>query len=205
MLAVISYYGVADLRAYGEHTAGRLNDRPAKPHVSNERRRPGQLSNAINRLLMGRTFTAEQSPPLPPHRQMMVEMVGGQPDEVPEMYDLASPIHHVRATSVPTLLFHGEHDSIVPVDSARRLYQALVAAGVQTVYVEFPRTEHAFDLLYPPLGPAGQSALYHLERFLACVASETGTSDTRAGSRAESAGLARYRSMAPRSPIFWHH
>ena len=36
------------------------------------------------------------------------------------------------------------------------------------VYVEFPWTEHAFDLLYPPLlGPAAQTALYDLERFLA--------------------------------------
>jgi acetyl esterase/lipase len=174
VLAVVSYYGVPDLRAYGEHTTARLADVPAKPPASNERREPGRLATSLNRLLMGRTLTAEQSPPSPPHRQMMRDMVGGLPDEVPEMYDLVSPIHHGGATSPPTLLFHGEHDSIVPVASVRRLYHALVAARVPTVYVEFPRTEHAFDLLYPPLlGPAGQAALYDLQRFLACVASHS--------------------------------
>jgi acetyl esterase/lipase len=69
-------------------------------------------------------------------------------------------------------LVHGECDSFVPVASFRRLYEMPVAAGVPTVYVEFPRTEHAFNLLSPPLPwPAGQAALYDLEPFLACVAS----------------------------------
>jgi len=106
---------------------------------------------------------------------MMLDMVGGQPNEAPDMYDLASPICHVSAASPPTLLFQGEHDSIVPVASARHLYHELAAASVPVVYVEFPRTEHAFDLLYPPLlGPAAQAALYDLERFLACVGREDG-------------------------------
>jgi hypothetical protein len=39
------------------------------------------------------------------------------------------------------------------------------------VFVEYPATGHAFDLIVPPLvAPAGQAALYDLERFLACVA-----------------------------------
>ena len=171
VMAVVSYYGVPDLRAYGDHTTARLADVPATLPASSERREPGRLATSLNRLLMGRTLTAQQSPPTPPHREMMRDMVGGLPDEVPEMYDLVSPVHHVGAGSPPTLLFHGEHDSTVPVASVRRLYHALIAARAPAVYVEFPRTEHAFDLLYPPLlGPAGQSALYDLERFLACVA-----------------------------------
>jgi acetyl esterase/lipase len=104
----------------------------------------------------------------------MLDLVGGQPDEAPDMYDLASPIHHVSAASPPTLLFQGEHDWIVPVASARRLYQALAAAGAPVVYAEFPRTVHGFDLLFPRLSPAGQAALYDLERFLTCVVMEHG-------------------------------
>ncbi len=62
----------------------------------------------------------------------------------------------------------------MPVALARRLCHALVAAGAPAVYVEFPRAEHAFDLLFPPLlGTAGQAALYDLERFLACVVTQT--------------------------------
>ncbi len=59
----------------------------------------------------------------------------------------------------PTLLFQGGHDSIVLVGSARSLHHALVIAGVPVVYVEFPRTEHAFNILYPPL--AGPSLRQH--------------------------------------------
>jgi hypothetical protein len=74
---------------------------------------------------------------------MMLDLVGGQPDEAPEMYDLASPIYHISVASPPTLLFQGE-------------------------------TVHGFDLLFPRLAPAGQAALYYLERFLACVVMEDG-------------------------------
>jgi dipeptidyl aminopeptidase/acylaminoacyl peptidase len=90
------------------------------------------------------------------------------------MYDLASPIQHVSAASQPTLLFHGEHDWIVTVASARRLYHALAAAARPVVYVEFPRTVHGFDLLFPGLSPAAQATLYDLERFLTCVVMEDG-------------------------------
>jgi len=171
-MAVVSYYGVPDLRAYDEYATALLADGPEQPSVAKERQPASPLAATITRWLLGRALTAEQSPPLPPHPQMMRDLVGGQPNEVPGMYDLASPIHHVRAGSPPSLLFHGEHDSLVPVTSARRLQQTLAAAGAPAVYVEYPRTEHGFDLLYPPLlGPAGQSALYDLERFLVCVAS----------------------------------
>lgn len=174
VMAVVSYYGVTDLRAYDQHATALLADGPVQHSVANERSGPGPLATFMTQRLLGRTLAPEQSPPLPPHPQMMRDLVGGQPDEVPEMYDLASPIRHVGPASPPSLLFHGEHDSLVPASPARHLHQALVAAGVPAVYVEFPRTEHGFDLLYPPLlGPAGQSALYDLERFLFCVASRT--------------------------------
>jgi acetyl esterase/lipase len=104
---------------------------------------------------------------------MMRNLVGGSPDDVPEMYDLASPIHHVTASCPPTLLFQGTHDAVVPLEAARRLHRALEAAGVPVVYVEYPWTEHAFDLMYPPLAnPAAKTALHDLERFLACIPGE---------------------------------
>jgi acetyl esterase/lipase len=77
----------------------------------------------------------------------------------------------VSASCPPTLMFQGTHDAVVPLDAARKLAHALDAAGVPVVYVEFPWTEHAFDLMYPPLAnPAARAALYDVERFLACVA-----------------------------------
>ena len=69
--AMVSYYGVPDLHAYDKHSTGLLANVPQQPATEKKRRQPGPVANAIMRLLLGRTLTVEQSPPLPPHRQMM--------------------------------------------------------------------------------------------------------------------------------------
>ena len=46
-------------------------------------RTSGELT--IMRLLLDALLTAKQSPPLPPHRQMMQDLVGGQPEEAPQI------------------------------------------------------------------------------------------------------------------------
>jgi acetyl esterase/lipase len=58
-----------------------------------------------------------------------------------------------------------------------RLRQCALAAklreaGVPVVHVEYPQTEHAFDIILPRLSPAAQAALYETERFLALLATE---------------------------------
>jgi hypothetical protein len=118
---------------------------------------------------------------------------------MPWRYSLASPIEHVRPHCPATLVLQGAHDQIVPLESVHRTIAALRRAGVPTVYVEYPRTAHAFDLVMPPLlAPAGQSALYDLERFLACAVSNPATqvsrttpagTSTRAGVEVPSLGI----------------
>ena len=77
-------------------------------------------------------------------------------------------------------MFQGTHDAVVPLEAARRLHRSLEAAGVPVVYVEYIWTEHAFDLMYPPLAnPAAKAALYDLERFLASVANDFGRDGDR--------------------------
>jgi acetyl esterase/lipase len=165
--AVVSYYGIPDMHDY-EVSARRFLRPGVAPH---EPRPPiGRLARRVNRLLFGRELRPENLPPPPSHRELMHELLGGLAHEVPAMYDLASPLHHVTPASPPTLQLTGRHDQIAPIASARRLQQALEQAGVPAVLVEYPWTGHAFDLLVPPLlAPAGQSALYDVERFLACV------------------------------------
>lgn len=51
----------------------------------------------------------------------------------------------------------------------RRLHHALCEAGVTAVYVEFPDTDHGFDLVWPRLSPAAQAATHDAERFLALM------------------------------------
>jgi hypothetical protein len=49
------------------------------------------------------------------------------------------------------------------------------------VFVEYPQTGHALDLIVPALrAPAGKAALYDVERFIACVAARA-VSAGRAG------------------------
>ena len=41
--------------------------------------------------------------------------------------------------------------------------------GATSIYVEFPDTEHGFDLACPMTSPVAQSATYDTERFLALM------------------------------------
>ncbi len=165
--AVVSYYGPSDMRLYNLH-AGRtmgFTESDTPPHA------PGLISRVMDRV-RDKLVKGNWNPIT--HRQMMINLLGGQPDEVPEAYDLASPVNYVSPQSPPTLLFHGEHDQIVPVKSTRLLYQKLVENNVPAIYVEFPQTEHAFDVAFQgisPNSPAAQAALYDVERFLALVVS----------------------------------
>ena len=99
-------------------------------------------------------------------------LLGGQPDEWPELYRQISPIVHVGPDTPPTLQFVGEHDVYVSVTGSElALHRKLQEAGVPSVYVEFPRTDHAFDMFLPGFSPAAQAAMYDVDRFLALLAS----------------------------------
>jgi acetyl esterase/lipase len=99
-------------------------------------------------------------------------LLGGGPQDVPEMYQLASPITHVHPGSPPTLLMQGSKDLLVPVDTTCSLYDKLVESGVPAIKVIFPWTEHMFDLILPHTSPPAQSALYDVDRFLALLLNE---------------------------------
>jgi acetyl esterase/lipase len=101
--------------------------------------------------------------------EMLPSLCGGTPDEVPEVYDLGSPTNHVGSHCPPTLLLQGAHDMGGMVPDVRRLHRALRKAGATSVCVEFPDTDHAFDLIFPKWAPAAQAATYDTERFLALV------------------------------------
>jgi dienelactone hydrolase len=49
-----------------------------------------------------------------------------------------------RYRSLPTLIMHGEKDSIVPAVTSRRSVQWLQAVGAPHVYLEFPGEDHEF-------------------------------------------------------------
>ncbi len=100
----------------------------------------------------------------------MARLVGGAPEEIPEVYQLVSPLNYVSASSPATLLFQGAHDYLLPVSATRQLHEKLRSMNVPSVYVELAQTEHTFDQILPELSPPAQVALYYLERFLMLIA-----------------------------------
>jgi len=142
---VITYYGPTDLLAMYQHT---------NQHI----------------------FLDQPPVPIDPDSNKSIHdagrldvFLGGHPQDVPDMYQLASPPTHIHPDCPPTLLFHGNHDVLVPADATSALHIKLVHTGVPAITVLFPWTEHGFDLIFPQLNPAAQSALYDVDRFLALL------------------------------------
>jgi acetyl esterase/lipase len=88
-------------------------------------------------------------------------------DEAPEAYEEASPVSRVNPDAPPFFVIHGSHDTLVPVEEARRFCEALRrTARVPVVYAEIPGAQHAFEI-FPSLRTT--FVLYGVERFLAWV------------------------------------
>jgi acetyl esterase/lipase len=119
--------------------------------------------------IYGPTDLAEgwRRPPSPdplPVRPTLEAFLGGTPDQVPQLYQAASPVSYVAKNLPPTLLVHGARDHIVEARFGRELDARLTAAGASSIYLEVPWAEHAFDLV-PGLGY--RVMLPYIERFLA--------------------------------------
>jgi acetyl esterase/lipase len=51
-------------------------------------------------------------------------LLGGQPDEKPDLARLASPVRHVDGEDPPLLLIHGDQDPQMPINQAHELHGA---------------------------------------------------------------------------------
>lgn len=170
---VISMYGQANLAATYYHTCQNLTVHSA---LGKKKEGSGGMPSWIQRS-MGKDF----------HRLgfdkdvepgMLTPMLGGNPDQKPHAYALYSPISFVNRNCPATLLVHGEHDILAPVQEIFKLHSQLTAAGVPVVMHILPQTDHAFDLILLKISPAAHNALYDVERFLGLIASE-GKADSR--------------------------
>jgi acetyl esterase/lipase len=105
----------------------------------------------------------------PPHSLRLIErsVLKTSPTSDPELWRAASPISWVGPDAPPVMLVHGTNDSLVPVDGARRMAEALRLSSAQpVVYAELPFAQHAFDL-YGSLRT--RYTVRAIERFLAYV------------------------------------
>ena len=75
----------------------------------------------------------------------VVDFLGGTADQVPEVYDLASPITHVSPEAAPYLFIHGTDDVFVDIEHSRRMRDALEDAGVEARILELAGSGHILN------------------------------------------------------------
>ncbi len=74
-------------------------------------------------------------------------LLGGNPDEKPELASLASPVSHVSAGDAPFLLIHGTRDGLIPAWQSRVMHAGLRGAGVPSHLVLVAGEPHGAWLL----------------------------------------------------------
>ncbi|HEU5055663.1 MAG TPA: alpha/beta hydrolase [Kofleriaceae bacterium] len=72
---------------------------------------------------------------------LVTDFMGGSQEEIPELYQQASPIAHVREGLPPYLVIHGQ-DDVVDVDGAIAMVDALRAAGNDAALLELENAGH---------------------------------------------------------------
>jgi acetyl esterase/lipase len=152
---VVAYYPVADLRT--------LRD-----HWSQQSMHP--LATALGQMLGYFSSEGYLS-----WSKLVPRLFGGTIDEVGDVLLAYSPVAHVGGHCPPTLILQGTYDHVVPVGDVCRLHDALVEAGCDAGLVELPMVEHAFDLFALQVSPPAQTALYDVDRFLARMATPSGS------------------------------
>ena len=93
------------------------------------------------------------------------DFLAGAPQQIPQIYQQASPFSYVRPNLPPSLLVYADKDHVVQAKFGNRLYQKLRSVDNPTVFLNIPWAEHAFDAVF--FGVSNQVALYYTERFLA--------------------------------------
>jgi acetyl esterase/lipase len=107
----------------------------------------------------------------PLRRALERHIVKRMRDEEPTIFDLASPMSHVRAGVPPCFVVHGALDTLAPVEEARHFVGLLRAVSTEPVaYAELPGAHHAFDV-FPSIRCL--LAVDHIEAFAKWAVSET--------------------------------
>jgi dipeptidyl aminopeptidase/acylaminoacyl peptidase len=78
--------------------------------------------------------------------KVTVNLLGGTPEESPEVYRVASPMTYVSADSAPIFFIHGEEDTVVPIAPARKMSGRLRELGVDSPFLGIPGISHGVRL-----------------------------------------------------------
>jgi acetyl esterase/lipase len=71
-------------------------------------------------------------------------LLGGTPATATAAYQASSPVSFVDSKDVPTIFFHGDVDTVVPISQSELLKSALQNAGVRHQFTVVPGQGHGF-------------------------------------------------------------
>lgn len=77
------------------------------------------------------------------------DFIGKPYAEAPELYAMASPLHHLTRDDPPTLILHGTIDDTVPIAQSDQLAAKLKELGIPCVYEKIEGWPHTMDLALP--------------------------------------------------------
>lgn len=89
-------------------------------------------------------------------------LLGGQPDQVPELARLASPVFHVDKSDPPLLLIHGDQDVQMPINQAHELQGEYLKLGLDVRLQVIHGAAHGGDIFYS--GESAKLAIDFLRR-----------------------------------------
>lgn len=78
------------------------------------------------------------------------DLLGGELDEIPELYKEASPINHIyeNMNLPPILILHGSKDHVVPFIQSVRLYKKLKSYGYDVTLCKVNSADHGRSIFY---------------------------------------------------------
>lgn len=91
-------------------------------------------------------------------------LLGDQPENVPELARLASPVFHVDRNDPPLLMLHGDQDPQVPINQSHELHAACKQNGVTAILEVVHGGAHGGDLFFDE--PRRELVLKFLEEHL---------------------------------------
>ena len=101
---------------------------------------------------------------------LLKNFLGGTLVEKRESFEGASPLRLAKKDSPPTLILHGQMDTLVYPQHSKRLKAKLNELGVPAAHLNFPWATHGFD--FALRGPGGMIATRSILFFLSQVLAE---------------------------------
>lgn len=83
-------------------------------------------------------------------RPALDRLLGSQPDQVPDLAQLASPVAHVDRSDPPLLLLHGDQDPQMPINQSHELQGAYEALGLSVDLHVLHGAAHGGEAFFAP-------------------------------------------------------